>query len=153
MKTCNVCKIQKALDAFSKNRAMRDGLQGRCTDCAKKSWHEEGWSKHLQRKYGITAEDYDALLAKQDGRCAICRRTPAETGRRRNGAQRLAVDHNHETGEVRGLLCLDCNTALALFGDDADRLQTAIGYLQGHSRQNFAYLLETPTYETVSVMR
>lgn len=62
---------------------------------------ERAYFRHVERTYGITAAEYQALLETQDGRCAICRRLP----RRR----RLAVDHDHNTGTVRGLLCFTCN--------------------------------------------
>lgn len=62
------------------------------------------------------------MAIRQGGRCAICRREP-EQGRR------LAVDHDHATGEVRGLLCKACNTALGMFRDDVASLARAIGYL------------------------
>lgn len=56
------------------------------------------------RAYGITPEDYDRMDAEQDGKCAACARPPLK--------YRLAVDHNHDTGKVRGLLCVPCNRAL-----------------------------------------
>lgn len=59
---------------------------------------------YLQRTYGITAEEYDAILDHQEGRCAICLKPPK--------AKRLAVDHDHRTGLVRGLLCTNCNHRL-----------------------------------------
>lgn len=74
------------------------------------------------RKFGITEEQYDALLAAQGGRCAICELP--ERGRM------LAVDHCHSTEEVRGLLCSKCNTGLGLFDDRQDRLMKAISYLE-----------------------
>lgn len=62
----------------------------------------------LRTRYGITPEEYDELLARQDGRCAMCREECA-TGKR------LAVDHDHATGAVRGLLCHACNRALGVY--------------------------------------
>lgn len=59
---------------------------------------------YLQRTYGITSAEYDALLQAQDGRCAICEAKPRK--------KRLAVDHDHATGLVRGLLCTNCNHRL-----------------------------------------
>lgn len=67
-------------------------------------------------------EDYQALFDKLDGRCAICRKTPT-------GRMGLCVDHDHETGRVRGLLCWKCNTALGVFDDDTAKLRAAIAYL------------------------
>lgn len=76
-------------------------------------------------KYGITPEQYEDLSEKQNGGCAICQR-PCPSGRR------LAVDHDHETGRVRGLLCMDCNQGLGKFGDDISRLKAAVQYLTTH---------------------
>lgn len=75
------------------------------------------------RKYGLRPEDYDTLLDNQNGVCAICSEPP-KPGRR------LAVDHDHTTGEVRGLLCSPCNTALGLFKDRIRLLAAAIVYLE-----------------------
>jgi hypothetical protein len=81
---------------------------------------------HLLRKFGITLDDYNAMLQRQGGVCAICHRPP--TG------QRLAVDHSHSTGNNRGLLCFDCNVALGKFEDNPDRLRAAAMYLEEHGR-------------------
>lgn len=79
--------------------------------------------KHIETTYGITEAEYDAILAVQGGRCFICRRA---TGARR----RLAVDHDHATGEVRGLLCKPCNRdVLGHLRDDVGALERAIEYL------------------------
>jgi hypothetical protein len=77
---------------------------------------------HLRRKYGITQADYEALLARQNGGCAICRRKP-------NEKISLHVDHEHDSGRIRGLLCFRCNNALGDLGDDPVQLQRAIAYL------------------------
>lgn len=77
---------------------------------------------HLKRKYGITPEPYDALLAEQEGGCAICGRPPRSD-------IALHVDHEHGTGRIRGLLCFRCNNALGDFDDDHDRLAKAVHYL------------------------
>lgn len=60
-----------------------------------------------QTKYGISTEDYEQMLRAQDGKCAICGASP--------GKHRLSVDHNHETGAVRALLCISCNTGVGYF--------------------------------------
>ena len=77
--------------------------------------------RHLRRSYGLTPEEYDALVVAQDGRCAICE---DELG---NG---LYVDHDHATGRVRGLLCDDCNNGIADFGEDLDTMERASAYLE-----------------------
>ena len=68
---------------------------------------------HLKRKFGITPEDYERRLAQQGGGCAVCGRAPKP-------GKSLHVDHDHETGYVRGLLCFKCNAALGQLDDDLD---------------------------------
>lgn len=78
----------------------------------------------LKSTFGLTLEAYDELLAKQDNGCGICGRSRSDDGRR------LAVDHCHNTGRVRGLLCSACNLALGMFGDDIEMLKRAVVYLE-----------------------
>jgi Recombination endonuclease VII len=78
---------------------------------------------HLRRKFGLTAEEYDALLQCQDGRCAICR----EPG---NDSIALHVDHDHVTGRVRGLLCFRCNGGLGQFREEPELLRRAAWYVE-----------------------
>lgn len=80
----------------------------------------------LKRRYGLTPEQFESLLNSQDLSCAIC-----GTTKNGGGAHRMCVDHDHETGNVRGLLCHRCNRALGLFGDSETLLQSAIDYLNG----------------------
>ncbi len=77
---------------------------------------------HLKRKYGLTVEQYDEMLEAQGGGCAICGRLP-------RGDIALHVDHDHETGVIRGLLCFTCNNALGDLEDDPERLYKAATYL------------------------
>jgi len=79
---------------------------------------------HLTNAYGITLEDYDALLATQGGVCVICHNGTDEP---------LHVDHDHTTGKVRGLLCSNCNTGIGLLKDDPVRLRAAADYLEEKS--------------------
>lgn len=76
----------------------------------------------LKHEYGITVEQYEAILEAQGGVCAICGRT--------RGDKMLAVDHDHDTGEVRGLLCVRCNTALGTFGDNEAGITRVLDYLR-----------------------
>lgn len=78
---------------------------------------------HLKRKYGISLEMYESMLGNQGGGCAICRREPVSD-------ISLHVDHDHLTGEIRGLLCFTCNNALGDFEDDAALLRSAIRYVE-----------------------
>lgn len=79
---------------------------------------------HLRSTFGITIERYEALLEAQGGACLICRAAPSA-----NAA--LHVDHDHETGEIRGLLCVNCNQSLGQLRDDPDLLVRAVSYLTG----------------------
>lgn len=88
-------------------------------------------SRYLQRAYGITLEQYNELFAAQGGVCAICRQK--EINITKEGEPRmLAVDHDHKTGAIRGLLCTYCNTLIGLAGDSIDRLRAVIDYLRSH---------------------
>ena len=76
----------------------------------------------LKKKYGITVGEYEAILEGQGGVCGICGWSPV-------GKRRLAVDHNHKTGEIRGLLCISCNRGLPYFRDNPRSLRNASTYL------------------------
>ena len=79
-------------------------------------------SSYLKRKYGITLDEYDAMLARQGGGCGICGSTPS-------GRISLHVDHDHGTGRIRGLLCFVCNSSLGEL-DDPDLLRAALRYVE-----------------------
>jgi hypothetical protein len=81
--------------------------------------------KYILAKYGLTQDQYERMAAERDGKCDICRRRPPDTKQLRN----LRVDHDHETGAVRGLLCNSCNAGMGQLGDDPDRLMAAVRYL------------------------
>lgn len=80
----------------------------------------------LRKQYGITVEQYDAMLAAQGGGCAICGDPPDGVGR---AGVRLHVDHCHATNRVRGLLCNSCNNGLGRFRDRPELLRAAAAYL------------------------
>jgi hypothetical protein len=141
-KKCTRCGITKPRTEFYKASGKREGqVKPRCKACDSelaRKWFADNKerareNKHrwtLENTYGITSEEYQRLLAEQRGVCAICHQDePNEHGR--TGTKfRLAVDHCHDTGRVRGLLCQKCNRAIGLLNDDADLLRKAIGYLE-----------------------
>ena len=89
----------------------------------KKAKRNKYWGEYrLKRNYGLTQEDYKKLLEQQKGVCAIC-------GCKPNG-KALAVDHNHTTGKIRGLLCHDCNVGIGFLKEDISILQKSIEYLK-----------------------
>ena len=90
---------------------------------------EKGEDSRL-RIYGITKKEYDTLFKKQKGVCKICNKEENSYTRRGNKITKLFVDHNHNTGKVRGLLCSDCNKGLGNFKDNINSLKKTINYLR-----------------------
>ena len=84
----------------------------------------------LKERYNITTERYDEMLTAQNHRCAICGNEEIFNHPITNKTVKLAVDHCHTTGKVRGLLCMDCNRGLGKFHDDVVKLEAAIIYLR-----------------------
>ena len=81
--------------------------------------------RRYERTYGITIEEYMAMTEQQQNLCALCGGPPQKKA--------LAVDHDHDTGRVRELLCLKCNAGLGSFNDDLKVLRKAVAYLEKHS--------------------
>lgn len=147
-KVCATCKVEKPLDEF--HRANKTNAkhkrQASCKPCMQKkneAWRANNPEKYAQQKrnirfreMGMTQEDYDRMLAAQDGGCAICGTTDPNNG----NSERFAIDHDHRCCPprkacpkcVRGLLCGTCNTGLGGFKDDTSLLLKAIAYLQAH---------------------
>jgi hypothetical protein len=129
-KWCPDCGQVKPLSEFVRNASQPSGLASYCKPChnarGKAAKDKVGGSRtyHLKRRYGISAEDADAMLAVQGGLCAICRAAPA-----------AHVDHDPETGAVRALLCFNCNGGLGQFKDDPRVLRAAAEYVEEHRRR------------------
>jgi len=85
----------------------------------------------LKTTYGLTVEQYDAMLVAQNGCCAICSTTVPNA---RKTHVNFAVDHCHKTGKIRGLLCADCNTSLGKFKEDPNLLRKAASYVEAHQQ-------------------
>lgn len=79
-------------------------------------------ARRFQQKHGVSREDADRMIAEREGRCDICGRTD----------RRHVVDHCHDTGKVRGILCSQCNSGIGMLGDDLDTLIKAAKYLRQH---------------------
>lgn len=122
-KRCGRCGVVRPAAEFHRNRSTPDGLHWVCADCSRvpAQKRREVEQRRTIRDYGITREEFEALRQEQGGACAICRRDFDKTPH---------IDHDHETGLVRGLLCRECNLGLGLFGDDVARLRAAIEYLE-----------------------
>jgi hypothetical protein len=91
----------------------------------------DAWAGNL-KKFGITPDDYERMLAEQNGVCAICKN--CEAAARDGRPLRLAVDHSHTSGAVRKLLCTKCNTMLGGARDSVEVLQAAIDYLKAEGK-------------------
>ena len=116
---CTSCGEYKVFSAFHPNKKHKSGKNHYCRECAR-------WKN--VNNYGLTKENYLRLKDQQQGRCAICLRTAEEAGHTSRHPD-LVVDHDHESGAVRGLLCVHCNQALGHLGDDMVRLTAAVAYL------------------------
>lgn len=84
---------------------------------------EKARDKYYQKLYNITKDEYESLLESQGGKCRICKNTCTS-------GKRLAVDHCHDNGKVRGLLCKNCNIGLGMFQDNTGLLESAVLYLK-----------------------
>ncbi len=142
VKSKGLCKMHYArhLRHGSTGERSRQKPQNPCTvtGCDGAASSNGLCERHYQRfrkaaKFGATPEDIARLFKEQDGKCAICRceeESPdGTTGRTRE----LAMDHNHSTGKLRGLLCGACNKAIGMLGDDPAVLRAAITYLEKHA--------------------
>ena len=87
----------------------------------------------LKHRYGLTDEEVDFLIAEQGGKCAICGEPPSDANTRAHWGGKLCVNHDHDTGKVRGLLCNDCNLAVG-YGKTPEALRAAADYLEHHAR-------------------
>ena len=153
MKKCTQCGTLKPLKEFSKDKYKSDGHRSNCKVCysaydRSKYWSDPEFHRNrtneyrrklrvtdpeklklsnrnskLKQSYGITHDDYLVMFNKQDKRCACCGK---ET-------DKLVVDHNHTTGEIRELLCTQCNTALGLLNEDVTVMQNMINYTRKHN--------------------
>jgi hypothetical protein len=125
-KWCTSCSEVLPLDRFYRDESTRSGRMAYCKQCtavSNREWCENnpgfGWRRHLKKQYGLTENDYQQMLAKQQRACALCQVS----------GKRLHVDHDHATGRVRGLLCSGCNMALGKFRDSPELLLRAARYV------------------------
>ena len=100
--------------------------------CGQGKWKRRHYDKHKDKyhgynlkKYNLTPEEYDQMYKDQDGKCYVCNKEEAR-------GRKLAVDHNHDTGHNRKLLCSKCNTALGLLKEDTETMQNLIEYVKTH---------------------
>lgn len=141
VKYCYCCKTTLPRTEFyhrkqtSNNINRKSLIHSWCKSCQKakgKEWGDKNKDKRkgyvMKSKFGISIEDYNAMLLEQKGKCFIC--GGDEVGKQK---KRLSVDHCHKTGEIRKLLCSRCNLALGLFGDNPEHFMRAYFYLVPNS--------------------
>ena len=128
-KKCKVCEKSEGVVKFRKWRRTCNT----CTNQIQRLWRHSNPDKAFVsnkkqnlKRYGITLDEYKALLAKQKGKCAICGNGQSSV------FVSLDVDHCHRTGKVRGLLCANCNSGLGRFQDKVTLLKAAINYIRKH---------------------
>jgi len=140
MKHCKTCNTTKPLSEFGLLRGKPRHICKECRKVESKTWYENNKDrkkelskayrhikkdKDLQSTYGIDLATYNQMLVNQCYSCKICSKHQTELKRA------MCVDHDHETGKVRGLLCDTCNRSLGLLKDSVDTLMRAVYYLQG----------------------
>lgn len=119
-KICTQCREEKPLDQFHRRKRIGGiGYYPKCRSCKK----DVKMDAELMRMYGLSRADYERRLQNQNGLCAICLLPPKPS-------ERLAPDHDHETGQVRGLIHRRCNSAIGFFDDDPELLERAAAYLR-----------------------
>lgn len=134
--TCTKCKETKSRAEFWISGEGR--VLSRCKHCLgqiSREWSKKNIKERLskqaiarcKRKYGLTDEEYRALILVQGGVCSICKKPPHAEDKK---DRRFAVDHCHKTGVIRGILCSPCNLALGLLEDNPDFFSAAIQYLE-----------------------
>lgn len=123
---CPSCKQKKSKSDFHKNSSRRNGVDIYCRDCSKKKAPD----RYFKHTYGITKEEYAAMLKSQKGVCHLCKKP--ETMIHLGKTARLCVDHCHKTGKIRGLLCNACNHAIGRLEYllDDDLLEPALQYIR-----------------------
>lgn len=152
-KTCSKCSSTKSVELFSKDKKKKDGYCSQCKSCqnsdkarnneVRKQYYERNKSnillsmrqkykadpaaakdRDLKKAYGISIEQYNALLKSQQECCAICKQHKSLF------KKSLAVDHCHRSGKVRGLLCTNCNRAVGNLKDSVDLAKNLTSYLE-----------------------
>lgn len=131
---CSKCRERKSPDQFYPSQKSADGIHTMCAECCKSSAKVSAAKYPEKRRadrrkfqlaqYGLTPIEFDRMFAEQNGDCGICRKKlELEAGK-------CTVDHRHEDGSVRGLLCHQCNLGIGLFRDDPALMREAAAYLE-----------------------
>lgn len=139
-KVCNGCNTEKPIAKFYVRHNRKGGTQNKCKDCQNaynrarhkivgRRYSTEYRRKWQITKYGLTVEQYEAMLMLQGGVCAICANPDPYS-------DVLSIDHDEQTNKVRGLLCGNCNRAIGLLKHQEVRLAAALAYLRRHNARD-----------------
>ena len=136
-KICSKCEEHKNITEYYK-RSDTGNHRNECKDCRnkynlelyhknpnqKENHRKASWKHQIKKNYGLTVEDFRELEREQNCKCACC-------GIRKEQTQQieLYIDHDHLTGKIRGLLCLQCNAGIGMLGDNLEGIQKAYDYL------------------------
>ena len=141
IKVCKVCNKEKPLSSYHKSKIHKLGCRNVCKPCRNKRQkispekrkesysYEKNRNTKLKQTYGITYDDYLEMFNEQDSKCLICSRHQKDL------TLALAVDHCHDTGMIRGLLCGNCNSGIGNLRDDISLLKKAIEYLESYENK------------------
>jgi hypothetical protein len=128
MQTCRICKEHLSLEKFPQNKSYKTGKATVCKPCsAKLAFEYRNPIREAERKYNLSKNQVLELKARTE--CEICGNINIKN-------KALCIDHNHITGQVRGVLCDACNTGIGKLRDDVTLLQQAINYLNKYAKQN-----------------
>jgi hypothetical protein len=119
-KVCSQCHKEKLIELFKRDASIRSGYASICLHCC--SLLTSSPNRSRKRKRGVTPEMFEQMLHEQKGVCAAC-------GKEQEG-QRLSIDHDHVTGQVRGLLCYGCNIALGHLRDNPEHVLGLFHYIK-----------------------
>ncbi len=136
--TCIHCSCVLVLGT-NWNASMQRECCYTCKNCHKShaSQTPEANKNHkLMRAFNISLDDYQKMFTAQNGVCEICKEPEKFSSKGNEKAMSLAVDHDHDTGKIRSLLCLKCNRGLGLFEEDANKLSAAINYIKKHKARH-----------------
>ena len=133
MKTCFTCKCSKEDKEFYKDSKKKDSLNSNCIECYRKRYDENSYDNFLKRNYNITKEFLNKKIEEQNNRCEICDKEfipyTDKTGRMYPG---YCVDHNHNSGKMRGIICPHCNKVLGFALDDLTIIGKVSAYIKKH---------------------
>lgn len=160
-KKCTKCKLTLPVADFHKDKSKKTGLRERCKSCRCKhksgslekkciacgdSFKINNTNAKAQKycgvacqkyhiRYGISEYEYEDMLISCENKCMICGEKEKAIDKRTGKKYALAIDHCHDSGKVRGILCSSCNIGIGLFNDNVDKLKNAINYLNNSNQK------------------